>query len=120
MSGVCLGKGGSARCRVSALRVTLFGTKLHIDCQHVIEWVSQSIPEGMYELSIEGKTFEMRYSEDGWQAVQVRALLSSDGARKHGHRSPVRKRRKISATARKRIADGQRKRWAEQKAAANK
>ena len=69
MSGVLRGKGESANCNVSALRVTLFGTKLHIDCQHVIEWVSQSVPEGIYDLSIDGKTIEMRYSEDGWRVV---------------------------------------------------
>jgi hypothetical protein len=69
MSGVLCGKGESARCNVSALRVTLSGTKLHIDCQHVIEWVSQPLPEGVYELSIEGKTIETRCSKDGWQVV---------------------------------------------------
>ena len=69
MSGILFGKGENARCRVSALRITLFGTKLHIDCQHVIEWVSQSVPEGIYDLSIDGKTIEMRYSEDGWRVV---------------------------------------------------
>jgi hypothetical protein len=50
--------------------VTLFGTKLHIDCQHVIEWVSQSLPHGKYELLIDGKAFEMRRSEVGWQVAQ--------------------------------------------------
>ena len=71
MSGVLCGKGESARCNVSALRVTLSGTKLHIDCQHVIEWVSESLSEGVYELSIEDKTIEMRYSKDGWNVIQA-------------------------------------------------
>ena len=69
MSGILFGKGENARCRVSALRITLFGTKLHIDCQHVIEWVSQPLPEGVFELLIEGKAIEMRHSKDGWQVV---------------------------------------------------
>jgi hypothetical protein len=69
MPGVLCGKGNSAKCHVSALRVTLTGTRLHIDCQHVIEWVSQPLPEGVYELSIEGKAIEMRRSKDGWQVV---------------------------------------------------
>ena len=69
MSGVLRGKGESANCNVSALRVTLFGTKLHIDCQHVIEWVSQPLPEGVFELLIEGKAIEMCHSKDGWQVV---------------------------------------------------
>ena len=70
MSGLLRGNGEIAKCRVSALRVTLTGTKLHIDCQHAIEWVSQSLPEGVYELSVEGKAIEMRYSNYRWQVVR--------------------------------------------------
>jgi hypothetical protein len=46
---------------------------------------------------------------------QVRALLTGKPAKVH---QPVatKKRRKLSAAARKRIADAQRKRWAAQKA----
>lgn len=69
MSGVLCGNGKSAKCNVSALRVTLFRTKLHIDCEHVVEWVSQSLPEGVDELSIEGNAIEMRYSKDRWRVV---------------------------------------------------
>lgn len=47
--------------------------------------------------------------------MQVRALLSTDGRKKTA--TPiVRKKRKMSAAARKRIGDAQRKRWAKQKA----
>lgn len=49
------------------------------------------------------------------QLQQVRALLSGEGTKKAA--TPiVRKRRKLSAAARKRIGDAQRKRWAKQKA----
>ena len=51
---------------------------------------------------------------------QARALLSSDGTKNTTAAAPVRKKRKMSAAARKKIADAQRKRWAKQKAAANK
>lgn len=71
MSGVLCGKGEIAKCTVSALRVTLFSTKPHLDCQHAIGWVSQSLPEGAYGLSIEGNAIEMRRSKDGWQVVHV-------------------------------------------------
>jgi hypothetical protein len=47
---------------------------------------------------------------------QVRALLSSDGTKKTDI-SAKPKKRKMSAAARKRIGDAQRKRWAKQKAA---
>jgi hypothetical protein len=50
---------------------------------------------------------------------KVRALLStSTAAAKDGAAAPGRKRRKLSAAARKRIADAQRKRWAKQKGSA--
>jgi hypothetical protein len=53
------------------------------------------------------------------QLERARALLSSDGTKKTA--TPVvRKRRKLSAASRKKIADAQRKRWAKQKATASK
>jgi hypothetical protein len=49
------------------------------------------------------------------QLNRARALLSSDGTQKTAaHIVP--KKRKMSAAARKRIGDAQRKRWAKQKA----
>jgi hypothetical protein len=48
---------------------------------------------------------------------QARTLLSSLTDDTSSTASPIRKRRKLSAASRKKIADGQRKRWAKQKAA---
>jgi hypothetical protein len=45
--------------------------------------------------------------------MQARALLSGGGVRK-SPAAPVRKRRKMSAAARKRIGDAQRLRWSKQ------
>jgi hypothetical protein len=50
------------------------------------------------------------------QLKQARALLSTDGITKTPSASPVRKKHKMSAAARKRIGDAQRRRWAKQKA----
>jgi hypothetical protein len=50
------------------------------------------------------------------QLKQARALLSGDGTKKAPSASPVRRKRKMSAAARKRIGDAQRKRWAKQRA----
>jgi hypothetical protein len=50
------------------------------------------------------------------QLKQARALLSSDGAKKTATPT-VRKEHRMSAAARKRIGDAQRKRWAAQKKA---
>jgi hypothetical protein len=49
------------------------------------------------------------------QLKQARALLSSDGTKKTATPATP-KKRKMSAAARKRIGDAQRKRWAKQKA----
>ncbi len=50
------------------------------------------------------------------QLKQARALLSTNGIKNTTTAAPVRKKRKMSAAARKRIGDAQRKRWAKQKA----
>ena len=47
---------------------------------------------------------------------QARALFSDDADKETVAAAPIRKRRKMSAAARKRIGDAQRKRWAKQKA----
>jgi hypothetical protein len=49
------------------------------------------------------------------QLKQARALLSGDGTNKTAT-PPTPKKRKMSAAARKRIGDAQRRRWAKQKA----
>ena len=49
------------------------------------------------------------------QLKQARALLSGDGSKKTATPATP-KKRKMSAAARKRIGDAQRKRWAKQKA----
>jgi hypothetical protein len=47
--------------------------------------------------------------------TKARALLATETSKDRA--APVRKGRKLSAAARKRIADAQRKRWAKQKKA---
>jgi hypothetical protein len=49
------------------------------------------------------------------QLQHARALLSGDGTKKIARPATPKKRRKMSAAARKNIAEGQRKRWAAQK-----
>jgi hypothetical protein len=50
------------------------------------------------------------------QLTRARALLSGDGTKKTATPTAS-KKRKMSAAARKRIGDAQRKRWAKEKAA---
>jgi hypothetical protein len=54
---------------VSALRVTLQGTRLFKDCQYSIEWLSRSLPNGDYSLSFDGKIIGMRLSKEGWHTI---------------------------------------------------
>jgi hypothetical protein len=71
MSGILRGQGKTARCTVSATRVTLIGTRLSKDCQYVIDWVSKPLPMGDYKLALEDedRTVNMRHSKDGWRAT---------------------------------------------------
>jgi hypothetical protein len=70
MSGVLRGNNERAECTVSAVRVTLEGTRLTKDCMYSIDWVSALLPLGNYKLSVEGKIVEMLHSKDGWRAIQ--------------------------------------------------
>lgn len=69
VSGILRGSGGSAKCMVSALRVTLEGTRLSKVCQLSIEWISNPLPKGDYKLTFEDQTTPMRHSNDGWRAI---------------------------------------------------
>lgn len=71
MSGVLRGSGGgeTAKCMVSALRVTLEGTRFFKDCQFSIEWVSRPLPEGNYRLLFDAKTIDVCLSKRGWREV---------------------------------------------------
>jgi len=69
VSGHLRGSDQSAKCTVSATRVTLLGTKLSMHCNIVIERVSELLPEGDYRLVVEGQTVAMRHSKTGWQVL---------------------------------------------------
>jgi hypothetical protein len=79
MSGVLRGSNGlSTTCMVSALRVTLQGTRLFKDCQLSIVWLSRSLPDGEYRLSFDGNITGMRLSKEGWRTIQD----CSDGSKR--------------------------------------
>ena len=69
MTGILRGSGETSNCMVSALRVTLQGTRLFKDCQYSIEWLSRSLPNGDYSLSFDGKIIGMRLSKEGWHTI---------------------------------------------------
>ena len=71
MPGVLCGSNGqSSNCMVSALRVTLEGTRLFKDCRRSIVWLSRSLPDGDYLLSFDGQIIGMRLSKDCWRSIQ--------------------------------------------------
>jgi len=71
ISGILRGRGETAKCMVSALRVTLEGTPLFKDCQFSVDWVSKALPDGEYTLSFENKTINMHYSKNSWRTIAV-------------------------------------------------
>ena len=71
MSGVLRGGGITTSCNVSAVRVSLEGTRLSKNCGYSIEWISKALPDGDYKLSVDAKTIDMRYFRGGWQVIEV-------------------------------------------------
>ena len=84
MSGVLRGNSQSAKCMVSAVRVTLDGTRLFKDCKYSVEWLSAPLPEGDYNLSFCGKIIGMRLSKEGWRTIPE--LIRPDSKRVVGNR----------------------------------
>jgi hypothetical protein len=66
MSGLLSGCGRTSFCTVSALRVTLKGTRHFKNCGYSILWVANPLPDGNYKLRVEGDIVEMRYSKGSW------------------------------------------------------
>ena len=71
MSGILRGSGETAQCMMTALRVTLAGTRLSKYCQFSIEWISKPLPDGNYSLTFDDKTIQMCYSQGRWRAITV-------------------------------------------------
>lgn len=90
MSGVLRGNKQSAKCMVSAVRVTLDGTRLFKDCRYSVEWLSEPLPKGDYKLSFCGMIIGMRLSKEGWSTIEGCADGVQSGllANRPGHDLP--------------------------------
>jgi hypothetical protein len=66
MSGILSGGGLKTYCTVSALRVTLSGTRMFRDCGYSILWIANPLPDGNYKLLVEGATVDLHYSKGSW------------------------------------------------------
>jgi hypothetical protein len=60
-----------ANCTVSALRVSLLEKRLSKNCLYSVQWVGKPLPEGDYQLLVEGKTIGMRYLKGQWQTTEA-------------------------------------------------
>jgi hypothetical protein len=64
-AGVLRGQGYEVSCTVSAIRVTLPGVD-QAYAQHSISSVSQTLPDGDYQLLANGQVIAMRKHGGGW------------------------------------------------------
>jgi hypothetical protein len=71
VQGVLSGQGEKANCMVSAVKVTLEGTRLSRDCGISITWTSAPLPEGNYTLTFDDKTIPMNFSQGTWKALTI-------------------------------------------------
>lgn len=71
MSGLLSGGGIRTFCTVSALRVTLSGTRLFRNCGYAILWIANPLPDGNYKLLVEGDTVDLHYSKGSWHPTKA-------------------------------------------------
>jgi hypothetical protein len=65
-AGIIKGQGREARCTVSALKVTLPGAGGSAYARYSVRDVSERLPEGEYQLSVNGQAFAMRHQGGHW------------------------------------------------------
>jgi hypothetical protein len=65
-SGILRGEGQEATCTVSATKVTLAGTSESTYTDYSIENVSKALPDGNYQLTVNGETIRIRHEGGGW------------------------------------------------------
>lgn len=65
-AGTIRGQGREATCTVSALKVTLGGAGVSAYARYSVEAVSQLLPEGEYQLFVNGQSFAMRHHGGHW------------------------------------------------------
>ena len=66
MNGTLKGVGGTAKCVVSADEVTLPGANAVAYARIKIESVSPHLPDGFYELEVNGETHRFRQHDGQW------------------------------------------------------
>lgn len=70
-TGVISGQGHKATCTVSAMKVTLPGVGVSAYASYSVLKVSQLLPEGEYQLSVNGESFAMRHQGGNWLSATL-------------------------------------------------
>jgi hypothetical protein len=65
-AGIIKGQGREAGSTVSALKVTLPGVGVSAYARYSVGNVSERLPEGEYQLSVNGQSFAMRHQGGNW------------------------------------------------------
>jgi hypothetical protein len=65
-AGTIRGQGRESPCTVSAQKVTMPGTGLFAYAHYSVRTVSRPLPEGDYELFVNGQTVAMRHQGGNW------------------------------------------------------
>jgi hypothetical protein len=65
-AGILRGEGHEEPCTVSALKVTLPGDGVSAYARYSVSNVSQPLPEGEYQLSVNGRSFALRHRGGKW------------------------------------------------------
>ena len=68
-TGVIRGQGHEATCTVTALKVTQRGTGVHAYARYEVKAVSKALPEGDYQLAVNGQAFPIRHQGEYWLAA---------------------------------------------------
>jgi hypothetical protein len=71
LPGVLWAGGHEATCVVSATRVSLLGLSAVAYRNYSIEQVSKDLPEGSYQLSVNGEIIPMRHHNGQWPAALI-------------------------------------------------
>jgi hypothetical protein len=69
--GTLRGKGHEADCVVSAIKVSLPGSGVSAYSRYDIVSLSKSVPDGRYDLSVNGQVIALRYQCGHWLAAQA-------------------------------------------------
>lgn len=67
--GIVRGNGEEVECVIRALEVRLLGTDAVAYTQYRVEQLSKSLPDGVYDIVVNGETQRAKYQNGHWLAA---------------------------------------------------